>query len=97
VSGPAGWVMELLGNPYRCSENGCMGLDYVSPPPSPPSPPPIPTRPPLPPGWMEACDDDCYYAADGECDDGGPGSSYDMCIHEGHDCTDCGIRYFIPA
>jgi len=33
----------------------------------------------------------CRWAGDGECDDGGPGASYDVCAH-GTDCTDCGPR-----
>ncbi|XP_070532489.1 uncharacterized protein [Ptychodera flava] len=35
------------------------------------------------------CNDLCPYAADGECDDGRPGSDYDICV-TGSDCTDCG-------
>ncbi len=37
------------------------------------------------------CTDTCEYAGDGECDDGGPSSSYDIC-ELGTDCTDCGAR-----
>jgi len=37
------------------------------------------------------CTDTCSYAGDGECDDGGPGSAYDVCAY-GTDCTDCGPR-----
>ncbi|HUU85220.1 MAG TPA: C1 family peptidase, partial [Phycisphaerae bacterium] len=39
------------------------------------------------------CTDDCAYAFDGECDDGGPGSMYSVCEY-GTDCTDCGPRSF---
>ena len=37
------------------------------------------------------CDNTCQYAGDGECDDGGVGSEYDLCSY-GTDCTDCGSR-----
>ncbi len=42
-------------------------------------------------GGGGGCTDTCTYAADGECDDGGPGSSYSVC-ELGTDCTDCGPR-----
>jgi hypothetical protein len=35
--------------------------------------------------------DTCYWAGDGVCDDGGPGSSYSVCDY-GTDFTDCGAR-----
>jgi len=35
------------------------------------------------------CNDQCRYARDGECDDGGPDSLYDVC-ELGSDCSDCG-------
>lgn len=37
------------------------------------------------------CFDDCVSAFDGECDDGGPGSLFDVCEF-GSDCADCGFR-----
>lgn len=37
------------------------------------------------------CSNTCQYAYDGECDDGGPGSSYSLCDC-GTDCSDCGER-----
>ena len=37
------------------------------------------------------CTNTCPYAGDGECDDGGAGSLYDLC-GLGTDCTDCGTR-----
>jgi hypothetical protein len=37
------------------------------------------------------CTDSCPYAGDGECDDGGPGSAYNVC-EQGTDCSDCGRR-----
>jgi len=38
-----------------------------------------------------SCLDVCADSADGDCDDGGPGSEYDGCVL-GTDCTDCGTR-----
>jgi hypothetical protein len=37
------------------------------------------------------CSNTCEYASDGECDDGGPGSAYNVCDC-GSDCDDCGSR-----
>jgi hypothetical protein len=37
------------------------------------------------------CSDDCQFAADGVCDDGGPDAAYLDCLY-GTDCTDCGPR-----
>lgn len=37
------------------------------------------------------CIDTCYWAKDGACDDGGPGSDYSLC-ELGSDCADCGAR-----
>lgn len=37
------------------------------------------------------CTDTCGSAGDGECDDGGPNSLYDVCAL-GTDCSDCGPR-----
>jgi hypothetical protein len=34
------------------------------------------------------CDNTCSHASDGDCDDGGPGSEYNLCT-AGTDCTDC--------
>ena len=39
----------------------------------------------------EFCDNSCYFARDGECDDGGYGSTTSFCKF-GTDCSDCGIR-----
>jgi len=55
-------------------------------PPVPPSPPP----PPSPP--FSVCLNECHYASDNDCDDGGPGAEYDYC-DKGYDCLDCGYRY----
>ena len=43
-------------------------------------------------GMSGYCNDDCRFANDGDCDDGGPGSDYDLCDF-GSDCGDCGTRY----
>lgn len=37
------------------------------------------------------CTDSCPYAGDGDCDDGGRGSAYNVC-ELGTDCSDCGRR-----
>jgi hypothetical protein len=50
---------------------------------------PIKRPDPLPIG--PGCSNECEYAADGVCDDGGPGSAYSVCTL-GTDCTDCGVR-----
>jgi hypothetical protein len=39
----------------------------------------------------ELCLDTCFFAFDGECDDGGAGSGFDVCDF-GTDCSDCGTR-----
>ena len=77
------------------------GAPLPSPPPlgpgSPPAAPPPtpPARPPLGPGYVyripSLCQETCQYSNDGECDDGGAGSSYSDCM-PGSDCTDCGTR-----
>lgn len=42
-------------------------------------------------GADETCSNSCEYAHDGECDDGGPDSAFDVCA-VGTDCGDCGPR-----
>jgi hypothetical protein len=42
-------------------------------------------------GGGAGCNEDCLFAGDGECDDGGPGSLTDICLL-GTDCSDCGAR-----
>lgn len=37
------------------------------------------------------CDNSCYFSEDGECDDGGYGSTSSLCKF-GTDCADCGKR-----
>lgn len=48
------------------------------------------------PGCQEPCGNECVYANDGECDDGGEGSSYSDCTL-GSDCSDCGPRPELPV
>ncbi len=38
------------------------------------------------------CNNDCIWAQDGQCDDGGEGSVTSLC-GEGSDCDDCGPRF----
>jgi len=42
-------------------------------------------------GGSTLCTNTCTYDADGDCDDGGPGSDFSLCDY-GTDCTDCGPR-----
>jgi len=42
-------------------------------------------------GGGRACTNTCQWAGDGECDDGGPGSTFAACSL-GTDCQDCGPR-----
>jgi hypothetical protein len=37
------------------------------------------------------CSNECEFAGDGACDDGGPGAQFDICTL-GTDCDDCGAR-----
>ncbi len=37
------------------------------------------------------CTEECQFSMDGDCDDGGPDSTYSVC-DLGSDCTDCGVR-----
>jgi hypothetical protein len=48
---------------------------------------------PQDPGFPEGsgCTNTCSYAYDGDCDDGGPGSDFNLCPY-GTDCADCGPR-----
>ena len=41
------------------------------------------------------CGEDCTYARDNDCDDGGPGSEWSACA-SGSDCQDCGPRFAPP-
>ena len=51
--------------------------------------------PPAPPALV--CDNTCPYAADGDCDDGGPGAEYTTYCGYGTDCGDCGGRSALPT
>jgi hypothetical protein len=42
------------------------------------------------------CSNECEYADDGECDDGGTGSAFDVCDYA-TDCGDCGVREDLPV
>lgn len=42
-----------------------------------------------------SCEDTCEFSGDGDCDDGGPGSDFDLCTI-GTDCADCGPRGMFP-
>lgn len=42
------------------------------------------------------CQNTCVFAKDGECDDGGPGSTSELCSL-GMDCADCGERIIIEV
>ena len=67
----------------------------LAPPPLPPLPPPsMPLPPQAPPPLV--CLDTCSFAEDGDCDDGGEGSSYSHCF-TGTDCIDCGPRAYPPS
>jgi hypothetical protein len=54
-----------------------------------------PTPTPTPTATATICFDSCgtnnAWAGDGACDDGGPGSTHNICTF-GYDCTDCGSR-----
>ena len=66
--------------PCDCATMTTLGTQ----PRQPPSPP---TSPPPPAG----CAHTCVYAGDGDCDDGGDDSHFDLCAF-GTDCRDCGGR-----
>ena len=79
-----------------CGPRG--GASSPAPIPSPPSPSPsLPYPSPSPPsgggGGNALCNEQCRYASDGDCDDGGPGAEYSQQCPLGSDCTDCGVRY----
>ena len=45
------------------------------------------------------CSNRCFYSiyiSDGECDDGGPGATFNLCTL-GRDCADCGVRHTTDA
>ena len=49
----------------------------------------LPNHPPHGPSGI--CVENCNYADDNDCDDGGNGAEFDLCIY-GSDCLDCGPR-----
>ena len=57
-------------------------------------PKPKKEKKPIKTSWSIDCDNECVFADDGECDDGGEGSTSDLC-GLGHDCHDCGKRRVI--
>lgn len=63
----------------------------VTPDPDPELEPPPGADPMHPSEYYEGCTDECAFAADGACDDGGTGSDSAFCSL-GTDCTDCGYR-----
>jgi len=75
-----------------CAIEGLVLPSPPEPPTNPPPPPPPPLAPP-PPGRpysdVMICEDNCNFASDGDCDDGGPGAEYAGCSRC-QDCTDCG-------
>ena len=50
---------------------------------------------PNPPPISLSCNNNCLYANDGECDDGGLGSEFSEC-NIGTDCDDCNFRTMYP-
>jgi serine protease len=55
----------------------------------------LPGQPPLPPAPTPSpclCDNSCNWSFDDDCDDGGPGFDYSLCVL-GSDCADCGNSY----
>jgi len=71
---------RLLGNFRDSIKVG--RYEYVAPSP----PQPKPGFPPLSPGEGAFCSDTCNFASDGECNDGGPGSTFVDCDF-GTDCA----------
>jgi hypothetical protein len=75
------------GSEYGACEFGTdcadCGARVVYDPPPPPGPPPSPNSPPPPPPLAyDLCNNNCYVPElvdDGQCDDGGSGSSFAVC------------------
>ena len=71
--GGPGSEYQLCGFNTDCTDCGDARAEQ-------PGVPPLPTSsPPVPPGSTVQCLNDCYYFADGDCDDGGPGQEYGVC------------------
>jgi serine protease len=70
------------GSPNLLAYNDRDGPSTPSPPTVPPTTPPPTIAPPM-------CDNNnCIYAFDVDCDDGGAGADYSLCAY-GTDCNDC--------
>ena len=94
---------EIIGDPPSAPPNPPSPPSPPSSPPPSPSSPPSPPNPPTPPppagppvgATRIVCLNECSYASDGECHDGGPGAELAWCAL-GNDCSDCGPRT-LPA
>jgi hypothetical protein len=97
--GTAGASFDVCADGTDC--NDCSGGQAANPAPASPAPAnPAPANP-APAGAPGAggCSNTCEYANDGVCDDGSPGSSFDVCA-QGTDCNDCeggGAGYLTSA
>ena len=86
--------VEMNGKCTEATQVACVVPATSQPPPPspPPSAPPLSAPPPAatPPA---TCVDipGCPHLNDGDCDDGGPGSDYDICDY-GTDCSSLGVR-----
>ena len=86
---------SLLGYSQPVIGYSCIEAYQPAQPPPPPSPPPSLSPSPPPP---LTCTDSCVnvdWTNDGICDDGGPGSEFNLCAST-TDCTDCGGRHTSP-
>ena len=80
---------RAMGSCYQ--PGGHAGLSpFLSPPPPTASPRAAPPSPPMPPA-SAGCSNSCFFASDGECDDGGAGAEFPVCT-PCTDCDDCGPR-----
>lgn len=84
------WDPTIPGYGSDCNDCGPREPQKASPTDPPPSIPLPPNRPGM---CSETCEGAPFYASDGVCDDGGPGSEYDKC-KIGTDCSDCGVALF---
>ena len=68
---------RAMGSCYQ--PGGHAGLSpFLSPPPPTASPRAAPPSPPMPPA-SAGCSNSCFFASDGECDDGGAGAEFPAC------------------
>lgn len=78
---------DAISNPGTGSPNALVYNDRDGP--STPSPPTVPPTTPPPTVSPPMCDNNnCIYAFDVDCDDGGAGADYSLCSY-GTDCNDC--------